>query len=63
MTAKTANFFRSLPLWVKLLGGAALAALLVAFPIAYPKSYVMGVMAAMSEALRSSTAEPPFSSN
>ncbi len=44
MTAKTANFFRSLPLWVKLLGGAALAALLVVFPIAYPKSYVMGVM-------------------
>jgi branched-chain amino acid transport system permease protein len=44
MTSKTVNFFRSLPLWAKLLGGAALAALLVAFPIVYPKSYVMGVM-------------------
>lgn len=44
MTSKTVNFFQSLPLWVKIAGGVALAALLIAFPIVYPKSYVMGVM-------------------
>jgi branched-chain amino acid transport system permease protein len=41
---KIINFAKGLPTWVKALCAIVFGAALIAFPIVYPKSYVMGVM-------------------
>ena len=44
MKSKFVTFFKKLPTWVKAICLTLLGAALIALPIVYPKSYVMGVM-------------------